>query len=264
MGARTGFLIIVKRVQFVTALFVCLSCTSAKAQMPSDFSDLKSVGLKGPVKKVTSTYYNEKQVINNKPIHTEDFITKDVFSYNENGGMGISGTTEGGNKTEKKTYYIKSVPLSSTQFPLTIEILTMFSNEGSPYEEMDKLKQTVKRKWVNPGLWVRNYYAQGKLQEGSDSLWIDSLGLVKQTKSIFLVANMKITKIVELRTNEKHEVYQQVIRTADSTDPVLKTTITDVTGLQVDQYGNPTCIIYRNTTTGKVRVSVQEIEYYTD
>ncbi|MGY0035804.1 hypothetical protein [Pedobacter sp. NJ-S-72] len=142
-------------------------------------------------------------------------------------------------------------------------MLTMFSNEGSPYEEMENLRRTVERKWVNPGLWVRNYYAHGKLEESSDSLWVDNWGLVKKTKSIFLIGSMKITKIVEMRANEKHEVYQLVTRTVNSTDPVLQTSITDVTRLQPDQYGNPTYIIYKNTTTGKVRLSVIEMEYYT-
>ncbi|MGY0035803.1 hypothetical protein [Pedobacter sp. NJ-S-72] len=106
MDGKTGFVIIVKRVQLIAVLLICLSCTSAKSQMPSDYSDLKSIGLKGPVKKVTTTNYNEKQVINNKPIRPEDFANKDVYSYNENGGMGISSTIEGVNKSEKKRLII--------------------------------------------------------------------------------------------------------------------------------------------------------------
>lgn len=269
MGCKTGFLIVVRWVQFMIVLFVFFSCTDAKSQMPTDFSDLKSRGLKGPVKKVTIISYNEKQLINNKPIHPEDFIKKEVFLYNKNGGIGVSESTTGAAYYRGKTFYTKSVPLSSTKFPLVIELFTVFSLEGSPYEEKDKVKKTMERKWINPHLWVTNHYSQGKLEDGCDSTWIDTLGQIKQTKYTYLVGNpedkMKVTQIVEERTNEKHQVYQLIIRTNDYRNPLeYKTEITDITGLQVDQYGNPIYFILRNTTSGTVITVFREIEYYTN
>lgn len=262
MDTRKGLVVLIKRIQLIAILLVGLSCTNAKTQMPADFSDLKSLGLKGPVKKLTSTTYNENEFANNKPIHKGDYTSKDEYTFNENGGMGISGTTDGTKGSKGKTYYIKSVPLSSNEFPLKIDLITLVSNDGSKYEELEVLKRAIERKWVNSGLWVTNYYANGKPEGGFDSTWIDTFGVIKKTKHLMLIGSMKVTKVVEVLSNSKQGTYQQIIRTTDDRDPAEKTTISDVTALQPDQYGNPTYFIRRNTTTGRIKLQVQEIEYY--
>ncbi|WP_316804471.1 hypothetical protein [Pedobacter nototheniae] len=265
-----GSVIMLKQGMSLVVLFVLLSCTNAKSQV--SVNDLKLRGYKGPVKKMTTTYYSAKQLKNNKPIRKEDFLTKDVVSYNENGGMAVNELITSAAYTRGKTYYTKLIALSLNEFPLTIESFSVSAFEGGKYSEKDKIKETTKRKVVNSNLYVTDYFTQGKLKDRRDSAWLDDMGQAKTEKFIYSVGepedSLMVIQTVERLTNKKQEMIRQTTISVDLRNPkVYKTEgteLTEVTKLRIDQYGNPTCVILRDTATGVLKTAFREIEYYTD
>jgi hypothetical protein len=264
-----GSVIMLKKGMSLVVLFVLLSCMNAKSQV--SVSDLKSRGYKGPVKKMTTIYYGDEQLKNNKPIRTEDFLIKIVASYNENGGMDVNESTTSAAYTRGKTYYTKFSSLSSNEFPLIIESFSMSAFKGEKYNEKDKIKKIMKRRVVNANLYVTDYYTQGKQESRRDSTWMDDKGRIKTEKYIYSVGEPKdslvMTQTVERLTNKKQVMIKQTTRSVDVRNPQVyqteETELSELIELQEDQYGNPTCVILRDRATGVLKTAFLEIEYYT-
>jgi hypothetical protein len=224
----------------------------------SQFSDVKELNLKGPVK-----YYEVAVFENNienkndlwQPTAPDSVIYIEKHYFNKE-GMNDSMVILNNSSRKGTAFLYKSKIIYNRNKDLNEDYSKM-------YDEDSKVTLTTKIKWISGNNYRLSYFVEDSIKFIDEEIWLDKdFNGVKFEKKVYAAYEEQKDKVVQHSVIERFLDKNQQFNKEILYDKILNST--EISGLVIqkkDNYLNPTELVYRKGSKAE-RLEIRKYEYY--